>query len=169
MKVLVSFFSDQHFLPVHQGFKHLSPEKHILLHTQTSINLSKRFTGNVLFQVVENSSDSIVNALNQIIEQHQNDELLLNLSGGSDLMQLVGLDVARRKKFNAYRFEPNAMICFSENGIERSELPTLFTIEEYIKLHGFRVIKNSEEMIAAQKLLGALSGYLTATHLQKLK
>ncbi len=168
MKVLISVFSDQHFLPVHQGFKYLAPEKHILLHTQTSINLSKRFTGNVSFQVVDDASDSIVNALNQIFEQHQNDELHLNLSGGSELMQLVALDFARRKKLNAYRFEPNAVMCFSENGIERSELPTLFTIEEYIKLHGFRVIKNSEEMAAAQKLLGALSGYLTISHLNKL-
>jgi len=168
MKVLISVFSDQHFLPVHQGFKHFAPEKHIVLHLPTSLNLSKRFTGNVSFQVVDETSDSIINALNQIVEQHQHDELHLNLSGGSELMQLVGLDVARRKKFNAYRFEPNAVICFSETDIERSELPALFTIEEYIKLHGFRVIKNSEEVVAAQKLLGALSGYLTVTHLQKL-
>ncbi|MCS6988267.1 MAG: DUF1887 family protein [Chloroherpetonaceae bacterium] len=168
MRVLVSFFSDQHFLPVHQGIKHLAPEKHIVLHLETPINLAKRFGAEASFQTVANAEDSIINALNEIFAAHQNDELHLNLSGGTDLMQLCGLHFARRTNLKAYRFEPNAVTRFDENGVAKSDLPSFFTIEEYIKLHGFRIIKNSEELATAQKLMGALSGYLTATHIQKL-
>lgn len=168
MKVLVSFFSDQHFLAVHQGVKHLSPEKHVVLHLETSVNLSKRFGAETQFQTISDSEDSIVGALNEIYAAHPNDEIHLNLSGGTDLMRLCGLYFARRMNMKAYRFEPNAVARFDESGIVKSELPALFTIEEYIKLHGFRIIKNSEEIAAAQKLMGALSGYLTAAHIQRL-
>ncbi|MFQ3596721.1 MAG: hypothetical protein SNJ55_10950 [Chloroherpetonaceae bacterium] len=128
----------------------------------------KRFGTDASFQVVSNTTESITKALNETFVAHQGDEVLLNLSNGTPLMQLIGLDAARRRGYKAYFFEYNSVTSFDEGGVVKSDLPTLFTIEEYIKLHGFRVIKNSEDMTAAQKLLGVLSGYLTASHLQKL-
>ncbi len=167
MKILISFLSDQ-FFPVLQAQKHFAPDKHLILHTETPLHLTKRFGANSSFQVVSNTAKSITTALNEAFTAHQDDEILLNLSCGTPLMQLVGLDAARRRGYKAYFFEHNSVTTFQESGVEKTDLPSLFTIEEYIKLHGFRVIKNSEDMAAAQKLLGALSGYLTATHLQKL-
>ncbi len=167
MKILISFLSD-HIFHVHQAQKYLSPDKHLILHTETFVNLMKRFGQNASFQVISNTTESITKALSEAFAAHQGDEILLNLSSGTSLMQLIGLDAARRHGFKAYLFEHHVVTSFQENGVEKTDLPSLFTIEEYIKLHGFRVIKNSEDMAAAQKLLGALSGYLTATHLQKL-
>lgn len=167
MKILISFLSDQLF-PVHQAQKHLEPEKHIILHTEIPFNLLKRFSGDISFEAVSNTEESITKALNDTFATYQGNEILLNLSSGTTLMQLIGADVARRNHLKTYYFEPNSVTCFSDEGITKSPLPALFTIEEYIKLHGFRVIKNSEDRAAAQKLLGALSSYLTATHLQKL-
>lgn len=167
MKILISLLNQQ-ILPVHQAQKHFAPEKHIILHTETPLNLAKRFGSNASFQTISDDTESITKALNETFVAHQDDEVLLNLSSGTPLMQLIGLDAARRRGYKAYFFEHNSVTSFDESGVKKSELPALFTIEEYIKLHGFRVIKNSEDMAAAQKLLGALSGYLTATHLQKL-
>ncbi|MFN3346143.1 MAG: hypothetical protein ACK412_10890 [Chloroherpetonaceae bacterium] len=167
MKILISFLSKD-ILPVHQAHKHLAPEKHFILHTEVPYNLAKRFGTDVTFQLISDTAESIAQALNDVFNAHQGDEFMLNLSSGTPLMQLIGLDAARRNHFKAYYFTPNSVTCFDDSGIEKSALPTLFTIEEYLKLHGFRVIKNSEDMAAAQKLLGALSGYLTATHIQKL-
>lgn len=167
MKILISFLSD-HFFAVHQAQKHLAPEKHLVLHTELPFNLAKRFNTDTSFQVISNTQESITQALNEAFAAHQGDEVLLNLSSGTALMQLIGLDIARRNGSKAYFFEHDSIISFHEDGVAKSELPALFTIEEYIKLHGFRVIKNSEDMASAQKLLSALSGYLTATHLQRL-
>lgn len=167
MKVLVSFLSER-LLPVHQAVKHLAPDKHVILHAETPFNPSKRFGANASLQEISNSTESIVAALNAVFSAHQSDEVSLNLSSGAPLMQLIGLDFARQRQCKAYYFEPNSVTLFHDGAVETSELPALFTIEEYIKLHGFRVIKNSEDMAAAQKLMSALSGYLTASHLQKL-
>lgn len=140
MKILISFLSED-ILPVHQAQKHLAPEKHIVLHTEVPYNLSKRFGTDVTFQLISDTTESITQALNNVLNAHQGDELMLNLSSGTPLMQLIGLDTARRNHFKAYYFTPDSVTCFDDNGVEKSALPTLFTIEEYLKLHGFRVIK----------------------------
>jgi hypothetical protein len=167
MKVLVSLLNDNVWL-VHRAVKHFAPEKHIILHLPTPHSFAKRFAPETVFEAVENSADSVQQACQTILNAHADDELYFHLSAGTTLTQLFMLDFTKQHRRNAYRFEGDALFTFTEGGVSTTKISEAFSIEEYIKAHGFRVFKNSEDMASAQKLMTALNNYLTASHIQRL-
>lgn len=133
------------------------PDKVYLLTTkeeaQCGNNLKQLFRDKkILVEEIKNidayDGKTVKNAINNILLKSKDEEIVLNLTGGTKLMALAAFQIANQKKINAFycNTEKKEIIHLRPNK-QSEKLKLDITVKDYLFAYGFRIVDSKIEHI----------------------
>ncbi|HEY9188102.1 MAG TPA: DUF1887 family CARF protein [Ignavibacteria bacterium] len=169
MLVLVSLVSGQ-TMPNYFGIKHYNPDKCIFLYTKNSKKqmewLKKSFDVKTEEkEIIPYDYDDIQNKCKEIIDNHRNDELILNYTCGTKIMSIASFEIFLMKRLKTFYVDSENQRILEQYQNENivKDLSLNISVNDYVRVYGNKV----KELGSINPELESLGDYIL-TNFKKL-
>lgn len=145
-RILISLVSRQ-TMPNYLGFRLVEPDVMVYLYTEeekSALNHLKKVihTKERLFEVDAYDPETVRDSIRRICEEETENELFLNLTGGTKIMALAAFEAFRECEGGSFYIntESNGVIWFGDAKIKKETLKECEDCGVYLRLYGHEIL-----------------------------